>query len=196
MPTSIATKPSPATRRGETFGKNLGTPAAASSIVSESGVIRSPVSIAESPSATDRYSGMTKKSPIITTNWKKNISRPPVIWLFANIDGLTSGSAFAASSRRAWIMNRRSDTSPARINHRTGDMPSTDGLPAEGTNQPHSPDFNTPSTTRPMPTAQSSEPSTSKRGRVSGRASATRRERRKIPAPTTTSPANTHRHDA
>ena len=45
----------------------------------ESGVILIPVSIAESPSATDRYNGMTKNSPIITTNWKKNIRSPPVI---------------------------------------------------------------------------------------------------------------------
>ena len=48
----------------------------------DSGVIFSPVSIAESPSATDRYSGITKNSPIITTNWKKNIRSPPFIcWL-------------------------------------------------------------------------------------------------------------------
>ena len=43
----------------------------------ESGVILMPVSIAESPRATDRYSGITKKIPIITTNWKKNIRSPP-----------------------------------------------------------------------------------------------------------------------
>ena len=74
MPISTATKPSPTTRRGEAVGKNLGTPAAASNIVTDNGVILSPVSIAESPSATDRYSGTTKNNPIITTNWKKNIS--------------------------------------------------------------------------------------------------------------------------
>ena len=48
--------------------------------MTDSGVILIPVSIAESPSATDRYSGMTKNSPIITMNWKKNITSPPVIW--------------------------------------------------------------------------------------------------------------------
>jgi hypothetical protein len=40
------------------------------------------------------------------------------------------------------------------------------------------------------------EPSTSSFGRVSGGASATRRQNSTIPAPTATSPANTHRHDA
>ena len=79
MPTAPRRSRSSTTRRGDVVGKNFGTPAAASSIVTESGVILIPVSIAESPSATDRYSGTTKKSPIITTNWKKNISSPPVI---------------------------------------------------------------------------------------------------------------------
>jgi hypothetical protein len=45
--------------------------------VIESGVILIPVSIADSPRATDRYNGITKKIPIITTNWKKNIRSPP-----------------------------------------------------------------------------------------------------------------------
>ena len=49
MPITTATNPSSTTRRGEAAGKNLGTPAAASSIANESGVILSPVSIAERP---------------------------------------------------------------------------------------------------------------------------------------------------
>ena len=79
IPITTAARPSSTTRRGETDGKNFGTPAAASSIVIDSGVILMPVSIAESPRATDRYSGITKKIPIITTNWKKNIRSPPFI---------------------------------------------------------------------------------------------------------------------
>ena len=79
MPATAATSPTSTTRRGEAAGKNLGMPAAASSIATDSGVILIPVSIAESPSATERYSGITKNSPIITTNWKKNITSPPVI---------------------------------------------------------------------------------------------------------------------
>ena len=54
IPINTARSPSSTTRRGETAGKNLGMPAAASSIASESGVILSPVSIAERPRATDR----------------------------------------------------------------------------------------------------------------------------------------------
>jgi hypothetical protein len=76
-PTSTATNPIVTIRRGEVVGRSLGTPAAARSIVTESGVILSPVSIAESPSATERNNGTTKNSPIITTNWKKNMRSPP-----------------------------------------------------------------------------------------------------------------------
>jgi hypothetical protein len=39
--------------RGDTVGKTRGTPIAAASNVIESGRIRTPVSIADSPSATD-----------------------------------------------------------------------------------------------------------------------------------------------
>ena len=53
-PTIAAMRLSSTTRRGEAAGKNFGTPAAPSSIVIDSGVILTPVSIAESPSATDR----------------------------------------------------------------------------------------------------------------------------------------------
>jgi hypothetical protein len=44
-------------------------PAAASSRVSDSGRIRTPVSIADSPRATDRYSGMVKNRPAWIRNW-------------------------------------------------------------------------------------------------------------------------------
>jgi hypothetical protein len=54
IPITIAARPSSTTRRGEAAGKNFGIPAAARSIVIESGVILMPVSIAESPRATDR----------------------------------------------------------------------------------------------------------------------------------------------
>ena len=48
----------------------------------------------------------------------------------------------------------------------------------------------------PIPSAQSTEPSTSSLGRCSTGASAAQRANRKIPAPTITSPAKTHLHDA
>ena len=70
-------KPRVTIRRGDVVGKSFGTPAAASSIVTESGVILSPVSMAESPRATERNRGTTKKSPIITTNCRRNIRSPP-----------------------------------------------------------------------------------------------------------------------
>ena len=115
MPTTAATSESSTTRRGETDGKNRGMPAAASNIVSDSGVILMPVSIAERPRATERYSGITKNRPIMTTNWKKNITRPPVICRLANSDGVTSGSLPAASSRRTCSMKSQIATNPPRI---------------------------------------------------------------------------------
>ena len=77
MPISTATKPIVTIRRGDPVGKSFGTPAAASSIVTDSGVILIPVSIAESPRATERNRGTTKNRPIITRNWKRNIRSPP-----------------------------------------------------------------------------------------------------------------------
>ena len=76
-PAKSATKPSRATRRGDASGKSLGMPAAARMSVIESGRSRTPVSIAESPSATERNSGTAKKSPPCRKYWKKNEVRPP-----------------------------------------------------------------------------------------------------------------------
>ena len=65
------------TRRGEALGNSRGTPTAAARSVSESGSSRTPVATAESPSATDRKSGMTKKSPACSKYWKKKESSRP-----------------------------------------------------------------------------------------------------------------------
>ncbi len=62
-PANNAMKPRLTTRRGDALGRNLGTPAANSSNISESGSSRTPVSIAESPSATDKNKGTTKNRP-------------------------------------------------------------------------------------------------------------------------------------
>ena len=62
-PASMASNPTRTTRRGETLGKNRGMPAAASSRVSDRGRILIPVSMADRPRATDRYSGMVKNKP-------------------------------------------------------------------------------------------------------------------------------------
>ncbi|GAA3071596.1 hypothetical protein GCM10020254_14240 [Streptomyces goshikiensis] len=53
-PTNIASTPMRTTRRGETSGHSLGIPIAAARRVTESGRIRTPVSSADRPSATDR----------------------------------------------------------------------------------------------------------------------------------------------
>ncbi len=63
IPANSARKPTWTTRRGDTSGRNLGTPTAASNSVTESGRSRTPVSTAESPSATERKRGMAKNSP-------------------------------------------------------------------------------------------------------------------------------------
>jgi hypothetical protein len=170
-------------------------PAAATSIVTDRGVILIPVSIADRPRATERKSGSTKKTPIITMNWNRNIRSPPFRPRSIS-DGLNSGSFPASSTRRMCDPNHRSSRSPATMSQTTGDMPTIDGASSDGRNQPHSPDFSTPNTIRPIPTAHNTEPSASSRGRASTGTSATRRENRKMPAPTRTSPANTQRHDA
>ena len=63
MPQNSTMNPRLTTRRGDAFGSSLGTPTAKASIASDSGSIRTPVSMAESPSATDRNNGTAKKMP-------------------------------------------------------------------------------------------------------------------------------------
>jgi hypothetical protein len=59
IPANSARKPSWTTRRGEASGKTLGTPAAASSVI-DNGSSRTPVTTADSPSATDNNNGTEK----------------------------------------------------------------------------------------------------------------------------------------
>ena len=66
VPANMASSASRTTRRGLASGRKRGMPAAAISSVTESGSRRTPVSIAESPSETDRNSGTTKKTPDCT----------------------------------------------------------------------------------------------------------------------------------
>ena len=77
MPANSATNPIWTTRRGEAFGKTLGTPAAASSSVRDSGSSRTPVAIADRPSATDKNNGTAKNRPACRKYWKKNDVSPP-----------------------------------------------------------------------------------------------------------------------
>jgi hypothetical protein len=81
------------TRRGDACRKNLGTPTAAASSVMDSGSSRTPVAIAENPSATDRNNGTAKKRPACRSYWKKNDVSPARRVRFGSIAG---------SSRAAW----------------------------------------------------------------------------------------------
>ena len=170
-------------------------PIAAASSVTESGSSLTPVSIAERPSATERKSGTTKKNPAWTRNWKKNIVRPPVSCLLRSIAVRTSGS-WPCDSRRACQRKKSQITkSPPRMSQIVGDSPAHDGPPVLGWIQPHSAERRTPKTRSPRPSAESTAPTTSSCGRSSTGASAIRRVRSRITSTTTTSPANTQRHE-
>ena len=76
IPANSARNPNSTTRAVMRCGNTFGMPAAASSSVSESGSRRTPVAIADKPSATDRNSGTAKNSPAWTGYWKKNAVSP------------------------------------------------------------------------------------------------------------------------
>ena len=86
------------TRRGDACGNSLGMPTAAITRVIDSGMMRSPVSMAESPSAIDRNSGTAKNRPAWSRYWKKNAVSP-----------LRSSRTrrIAGSSSAAWPVSRR-----------------------------------------------------------------------------------------
>ena len=69
------------------------------------------------------------------------------------------------------------------------------GPPSFGWSHPHSPARRTPKTMSASPSADSTEPTTSRRGRFSTGASSIRLLRTRIARTITTSPANTHRHE-
>ena len=78
MPANSASRPSRTTRPRGGVGEELaGSRPRRAAAVSESGSSRTPVSIGERPSATERNSGMAKKRPAWIRNWKKNVVRPP-----------------------------------------------------------------------------------------------------------------------
>ena len=76
-----------------------------------------------------------------------------------------------------------------------GDIPAHDGPPSFGCSQPHSPALRTPNTNSARPVADRTDPTQSRRGCFSTGESDIRRENNRIPAPITTSPANTQRHE-
>ena len=63
IPASMASRPSRTIRRGDTFGRKRGIPAAASSSVIDSGRILAPVSSADRPSEIDRPGCRSARRP-------------------------------------------------------------------------------------------------------------------------------------
>ena len=115
-----AGRPGAATRCGNTFG----IPTAAITSVIDSGRIRTPVSIAESPSAIERNSGTAKNRPAWSRYWKKNAVSPLRSSRTRRIAG--SSSAAWPVSRRCFSQARNpsSTAPPPRISQITGDRPS------------------------------------------------------------------------
>ncbi len=99
--------PKRVTRRGDAFGKSFGMPTAAMTRVIESGMMRSPVSIADSPSAIDRNSGTAKNRPAWSRYWKKNAVSPLRSSRTRRIAG--SSSAAWPVSRRCFSHSRKSE---------------------------------------------------------------------------------------
>src|SRR5215470_6958823 len=196
IPTNSATKPSWTTRRGDAVGKNLGTPTAARSSVIESGSIRTPVSTAESPSATDRNRGTVKNRPACSRYWKKNEVNPPRRSLLPNIVVSISVASPASWRRRSQARNPRSTTPPAATNQTTGERPNQEGALGFGLTNPQAPACRIPNTTRPSPRADRTVPIRSRRADGSAGVSAIFLASTRIPTTIKTSPANTYRHDA
>ena len=151
----MAMKPRRMTRRGFAFGNTLGTPAAKSSSISESGSRCMPVATADRPSATDRNSGTTKKIPACTRNRKKNDVTPSRSWMFRSIFGSISAAWPRAIRRFSHIANRPTTTPPASTSQITGESPSHSGAPGLGRTNPHAPERRMPITIRPRPAADS-----------------------------------------
>ena len=192
----MAMKPRRMTRRGLAFGKTLGTPAAKSSNISDSGSRCMPVATADRPSATDRNSGTTKKIPACTRNRKKNEVTPSRSWMLRSIFGSISAAWPRAIRRFSHAMNRPSTTPPASTSQITGESPSHSGAPGLGRTNPHAPDLRMPITISPRPAADSPVPARSSLAPFSGGVSFTRRARARITITISTSLTNTHRHEA
>ena len=78
----------------------------------------------------------------------------------------------------------------------TGESPSHSGAPAAGCTKPHDPERRMPNTIKPRPSADSAVPTRSIRTPFAAGVSFTRRASTRITRTMSTSPANTHRHEA
>ena len=95
-----------------------------SSSVSDSGSSRTPVSIADSPSATDRNSGTTKNVPAWTRNMKRNEMTPLAQLDVAQHLGVDQRTLAALDAPVLPHTNRASTTPPPRMSQITGERPS------------------------------------------------------------------------
>ena len=162
----------------------------------DSGSSRTPVAIADSPSATDRNSGTTKNRPACRRYWKKNDDEPAAqrpVPQHRRIDQRGSRRARAGGSPTtgrptARPRRRGSARSPATAR-------ATAGAPGLGWTKPHVPERRMPNTTSPRPSADSTVPTRSSRAPCSAGVSAIRRVSARMTSTTSTSPTNTHRHD-
>jgi hypothetical protein len=136
MPANSAAKPARTTSRGDAWGKKRGIPTAASSRVIDSGSSRTPVAMAESPSATERNSGTLKKRPACSRYWKKKAVSPPRSTVVRNMAGSNRIGSPRSRRHRSHARNPTSTVPPAMISQITGDSPSHRGASGLGPRSP------------------------------------------------------------
>ena len=129
----------------------------------ESGSRRTPVSIAERPSAIERKSGIAKKSPPWRKYWKKNEVRPARRTFVRRIAGSMSGSPPRAITRFSQIAKSQITKPPARISQIDGERPNHSGPSGFGLTKPQVPERRIPKTMRPSPAAERPVPTRSSR---------------------------------
>ena len=140
---------------------------------------------------------MVKKMPDWTMNWKKKATRPPVICTLRNMEGRKSGSPPRCSSRPSHSSRPPTTRRPPTISHTTGETPRITGAPGLGFTNPHTPGAEYPEHGQ----GESHDGEDARRTgrtctRASGGVSWILRSPTRITATITTSPANTHRHEA
>jgi hypothetical protein len=128
-------------------------------------------------------------------NWKKKATSPPVSRTLRNREGRNIGSPPRASTRPSQRKSAPISSKPARISQITMDTPASEGAPGLARTRPHTPTRRTPNTVRKRPAIDS--PAPTKSNEIgSALMSCSRRRKMRITNTITTSPTNTHRHDA
>ena len=117
-------------------------------------------------------------------------------WRLRSIAGSISAPCPCVMRRFSHHTNRTSTTAPAKISQITGESPNHSGASGFARTSPHVPALRMPSTIAPSPSADRAVPIRSSRAPSSAGVSFMRRVSKRITSTITTSPANTHRHDA